>query len=219
MSLADEETTKANVAARQTLLKDSSDLTSTSSQAKAYTDAALAVLNSPDKPPTGLSAQSQVALSRAAQAMGLSSGDWATRNQELVKYLGNLAVQNFKANFGAKPAAAEFDIQLNELNPKAAMTPDAIRDLLQSNSRIAQYGIDSGRRAGIYTSQGGDPNRFHVWNEQYFPRTDAQAAPTRPGQQASGPAAKPDSGGFVPGKRYTDKNGNSATYAGNGKWQ
>jgi hypothetical protein len=188
----DAEQQKANVTARQTLLKDSSDLTATSSQAKAYTDAALAVLNSPDKPPTGLAAPAQVMLSRAMQAIGMTSGDWATRSQELAKYMGNLAVQNFKANFGARPAAKEFDIQMTELNPNNKMTPDAIRDLLQSNSRIAQYGIDSGRRAGLYTRQGLDPNRFAEWNERYFPRSDAvnaQMPPTRPGQQTSGTAA------------------------------
>jgi hypothetical protein len=190
----DAEQQKANVTVRQTMLKDASDLTSTSSQAKAYTDAALAVLNSPEKPPTGLAAPAQVMLSRAMQAIGMTSGDWATRSQELAKYMGNLAVQNFKANFGARPAAKEFDIQMNELNPNNKMTPDAIRDLLQSNSRMAQYGIDSGRRAGLYTRQGLDPNRFNEWNEHYFPRSDAvnvQTPPTRPGQQASGAAQAP----------------------------
>jgi hypothetical protein len=193
---------KANVAARQSILKDSSDLTSTSAQAKAYTDAALAVLNSPDKPPTGLAAPAQVALSRAVQAIGITGGDWATRSQELAKYMGNLAVQNFKANFGARPAAKEFDIQLNELNPNNKMTPAAISNLLQSNSRIAQYGIDSGRRAGLFVSQGGDPNRFAQWNEQYFPRSaavNAQTPPTRPGQQTSGQASGGPAVGTVRG--------------------
>lgn len=32
-------------------------------------------------------------------------------------------------------------------------------------------------------------------------------------------ASQPDSGGFVPGRQYKDKSGNTATYAGNGKWQ
>ncbi len=41
----------------------------------------------------------------------------------------------------------------------------------------------------------------------------ANAAPP----QAGAPA--PDSGGFVPGKQYKDKSGNTATYLGNGKWQ
>jgi len=191
-------------AAQQTMLKDASDLTNTSAQAKAYTDAALAVLDSPNAPPTGASAEAKVAISTAAQALGLSRGDWATRIQELVKYLGNLAVQNFKANFGARPAAKEFDIQLNELNPKENMTPDAIRDLLQSNSRIAQYGIDSGRRAGLYIKQGGDPNRFAEWNEHYFPRSDAVSAPTptRPGQQNSGGGAGAPETRTYQGKTY-----------------
>jgi hypothetical protein len=204
----DAEQQKANVTARQTLLKDSSDLTSTSSQAKAYTDAALAVLNNPDKPPTGLSAPAKVAISRAMQALGMTSGDWATRSQELAKYMGNLAVQNFKANFGARPAAKEFDIQMTELNPNNKMTPDAIRDLLQSNARIAKYGIDSGRRAGLYVNQGGDPNRFSEWNERYFPRSDSVNAqttpPTRPGQSTSGQssgAAAPETRTYQ-GKTY-----------------
>ena len=32
-------------------------------------------------------------------------------------------------------------------------------------------------------------------------------------------ATTPDGGGFVPQKVYKDKNGNTATYLGNGKWQ
>jgi hypothetical protein len=39
--------------------------------------------------------------------------------------------------------------------------------------------------------------------------------PARPGQTASGP----DANGFIAGKQYKDKNGSTATYMGNGKWQ
>jgi hypothetical protein len=43
--------------------------------------------------------------------------------------------------------------------------------------------------------------------------------PPLAGGQKTSSGATADSGGFIPGKRYTDKSGNSATYAGNGKWQ
>jgi hypothetical protein len=44
--------------------------------------------------------------------------------------------------------------------------------------------------------------------------------PTRPGQQSSGAqSSSPDTGGFIVGKTYKDKAGNTSVYRGNGQWQ
>jgi hypothetical protein len=95
--------------------------------------------------------------------------------------------------------------------------------LLDSNIRSSKYTIDSAQRARQYLISGNDPQQFSEWNERYWPRAQTVNSPTqpiRPGQSQSGAAsATKDSGGFVPGKTYRDKSGNTATYLGNGKWQ
>jgi hypothetical protein len=49
---------------------------------------------------------------------------------------------------------------------------------------------------------------------------NASAGSASPGAPGAPPAQTgPDAGGYIPGKQYKDKNGNVATYAGNGRWQ
>ena len=164
-------------------------MTASSAQGLVYVQAAQALMKT-DGVPTGLSAPARVAISRAAQAIGLTPGTGATENQELAKYLGNLAVQNFKQNFGARPAAKEFDIQMGELNPDAKMTPTAISGLLDFNSRNLNYMLQTAHRAAEYSQKNGDPQQFYDWNNTHFPQSTAVNGPQRPAQQTSGaPAA------------------------------
>ena len=170
------------------LLDDAKSMTASSAQGLVYVQAAQALMKT-DGVPTGLSAPARVAISRAAQAIGLTPGTGATENQELAKYLGNLAVQNFKQNFGARPAAKEFDIQMGELNPESTMTPTAIKGLLDFNSRNLNYMLQTGHRAAEYSQKNGDPQQFYDWNNSHFPQSTAVNGPQRPGQQTSGNVA------------------------------
>ena len=190
------------------LLDDSRALTSSSAQGLAYVEAAKKLMQTPGVP-TGLSAPAKVALSRVAQATGITPGTSATQNQELAKYLGNLAVQNFKQNFGARPAAKEFDIQMGELNPEATMTPTAINNLLDFNSRNLNYMLQTGHRAAEYSQKNGDPQQFYDWNNSHFPMSAAVNGPARPGQQASGTAE---------GATSTSKSGKPIVFK-DGHWQ
>lgn len=188
----------AHIAARTELLKNAQDLTTSSAQALQYGKAAKAIMDGKGAPVTGLWAPAAAAISKF-----FPGGIDATNYQEASKYLGNLAVSNFKQNFGSKPANAEFQIQMHELNPSLKMQPAAISELLDANIRNMQYGIATGRRAGQYTSAqyNGDPQRFAEWNEKYYPRE--KIVNKQPGETpAAGPAALPKVGDIVKGYKY-----------------
>lgn len=190
---------------RAELLDDSKALTASSAQGLVYVQAAQALMKT-NGVPTGLSAPAKVALSRFAQATGLTPGVSATQNQELAKYLGNLAVQNFKQNFGARPAAKEFDIQMGELNPESTMTPTAINNLLDFNSKNLNYMLQTAHRAAEYSQKNGDPQQFYDWNNAHFPMSASVNGPQKARQQTSGPAtiaSKADYDALPKGAAYT----------------
>jgi hypothetical protein len=174
------------IEARKELLDDMKVMSTAAQEGLTYTNAAQAILDSHGNI-AGLGSNAKAQVSRALQAAGITEGVNATNYQELAKQLGNIAVQNFKTNFGARPAAKEFDIQMGELNPNPDMTPDAIKHLLNFNAKKFDYAIQTGHRAVEYTSKGGDPIPFFDWNNSHFPQTTAINAPVRPGQQTSGP--------------------------------
>lgn len=159
---------QAVVQSRTDLAKTAQALTDSSAQALQYIKAAQQVLSAKGAPITGLYAPVAAQLSRV-----FPGGVDAAHYQEAAKYLGNLAVQSFKQNFGSQPAASEFDVQMNSLSPGTHMQPEAIADLLNTNARIAQYGIATGQRAGVYIRYGKDPQQFAQWNQKYFPRQNA----------------------------------------------
>jgi hypothetical protein len=194
---------------KKSLLDDNAVLTSSSQQGLTYTKAAQDLMASHGNV-TGLGAGAKANISRALQAAGITEGVDATNYQILAKQLGNIAVQNFKTNFGARPAAKEFDIQMNTLNPNEEMTPTAINNLLDFNSKNFNYSLATGHRAAEYDTKGGNPLKFYDWNNTHFPQSKIVNAPAHPGQETSG---------FVVGKAYKDKSGNTATYRGNGKWE
>jgi hypothetical protein len=201
-----QKTWDTTIAKRAELLDDAKSMTNSSAQGLAYVQAAQALMKT-DGVPTGLSAPAKVAMSRIAEATGLTPGESATKNQELAKYLANLAVQSFKNNFGARPAAKEFDIQMQDLNPSDKMTPTAINGLLDFNSKNLGYLMQTGHRAAAYNAQNGDPQQFYDWNNTHFPQSAAvNAQPVRPGQTASGPApvgSKADYDKLPSGTPYT----------------
>jgi hypothetical protein len=189
MSKQDEDRNKA----RTDLLSSAGDLTNASSQGLQYAKAAQAILEGKGAPTTGLYAPVLREISRV-----FPGGVTAANYQEVAKYLGNLSVQNFKQNFGSKPANAEFQIQMNVLNPNENMQPEAVRKLLQTNINNMQYGIDSGIRVNKFLASGGDPQKFHQWNEHYWPRAGVVNSPEQPsstGATGSNSPTKANTGG------------------------
>jgi hypothetical protein len=158
------------VKSRAQLMQDSQSATQAAANSLVYLRAAQAVMANPNKPPTGLSAPLQSVISRAMQAAGISSGDWATQYAQLAKYLGNAALTNAKATYGARMTASEVNLQLNALSPSAHMTPAAINALLAENVSNAQYTLAAARNVRPYLLAGNDPQSFAEWQQQYFPR-------------------------------------------------
>ena len=200
---------KATVGARTELLKDSQDATSTAAQSLTYLNAAQQIISAKGMPPTGIPGQLQMEISKWTGGTGVN----ATNYQEVAKYLSNSALQNARATYGARMTQSEVQLQLNEMNPSLHMTPRAIGALVQENARNAQYAIDSASRAPKFLADGGDPQKFAQWNQQYFPRQTIVNA------GVAGTSNKPDHGGFIAGRTYKDAKGNTGVYLGNGKWQ
>lgn len=199
---------KATVAARTSLLQQAQTDTNGAATADTYLAAAQRVLSSPRAPPAGLSAYTQALISRAMQALGITSGDYATRYQEVAKYLGNAALQNARQTYGARMTQKEVDLQLNELSPSTTMTPDAINDLIAQMRAQAKYSIDSAARTRQYLGAGNDPQQFEVWNQKYFPRQQVAGSAAPTGRNTSGATAAPTA---------TGPNGQKLTLI-NGQW-
>jgi hypothetical protein len=157
-----------NAEAKKGIYADAGALTQSSSQGLAYAQAAKQILTAKGAPTTGLYGPVAAELSKV-----FPSGVDATNYQEAAKYLGNLSVQNFKQNFGSRPANAEFQIQMRDLSPSMQMQAPAIRDLLNWNIRAMQYGVDTAQRVRAYDAAGNDPKSFWQWNQKYFPREGA----------------------------------------------
>jgi hypothetical protein len=177
------EESKNIVAAKNDLLKKSQDDISSASQAQAYLTAAQRIMASKGAPVTGLPGRVVNDISR------IYGGIDATNYQEVAKYLGNAALQGAKQTYGARMTQKEVDLQLHELSPSTAMTPDAINNLLGQMKLNAQYAIAAGSHAKKYLAAGNDPRQYEDYLNHYFSRDDfvnGQTQPTRPGQQTSG---------------------------------
>jgi hypothetical protein len=185
---AQAEQAKTTVQARTDLLKDSQDATSAAAQSMQYMLAAKAILDSKQVPTTGAYGG---LIAKASALLPGQSVD-ASNYVSVAKYLGNAALAQAKGIYGARMTQSEVGLQLNELSPSTKMPDSAIRDLLDTNIRSAQYTINAARKAKLYLASGGDPQKYADWLESYYPRAQTvnapatSAPPTRPGQQTSG---------------------------------
>lgn len=200
----------ATVAARTDLLKDLSETTGTASQSLGYAKAAQAILNSKGAPATGLPGYIINAMSQWTGG-AIDSSNY----QEAAKYLGNLALQGAKGNYGSKMTGGEVMMQKDELAASTHMNPDAINDILGRNIRDAQYAIDTANRVRPYLATGKDPQQFTEWNQKYYPRdkivNDPDAAPTKTPSKAPVSAA-------TEGATSTSKGGKPIVFKA-GHWQ
>jgi hypothetical protein len=185
---AQAEQAKTTVQARTDLLKDSQDATSAAAQSMQYMQAAKAILDSKQVPTTGAYGGLIAKASALLPGQSVDASNYA----EVAKYLGNAALAQAKGIYGARMTQSEVGLQLNELSPSTKMPDSAIRDLLDTNIRSAQYTINAARKSKLYLASGGDPQKYADWLESYYPRaqsvntTQPAAPPTRPGQQTSG---------------------------------
>lgn len=107
--------------------------------------------------------------------------------QEVAKYLGVAALQSGKGIF-AKMTQMEAKMLLNELNPSPGMDPAALHDMIGKGAKIAQYTIDSAKRAPAYLHAGKDANQFPSWNQEHFPmETETKPTPAKPNAGVTAP--------------------------------
>jgi hypothetical protein len=143
-------------------------------QRVAFNRMALQVLSSSE---TGPLAARVNKIRSAAQEMGIPESmipGWAkvAPSQELMKNLVRNAIVSLKPNFGARPAAAEFQILKEEANPSEAMTQLAIRRLLMVDSEKGEYEKQRADMYGQASQKGVDPQRFESWYAKKFPMAD-----------------------------------------------
>lgn len=204
---------KATVAARTDLLKDLSETTATASQSLGYAKAAQAILSSKGAPATGLPGYVKNALSQWTGGV-IDSSNY----QEAAKYLGNLALQGAKGNYGSKMTGGEVMMQKDELAASTHMNPDAIGNILARNIRDAQYAIDTANRVRPYLATGKDPQQFTEWNQKYYPRDKIVNEETEKETPSKAPPAKAPAGAPAEGAKSTSKSGKPIVFKA-GHWQ
>lgn len=193
------------VSNRKELLTDLDEMNESSTQALTYLTAAQQVLDSPNYTPTSWRGGAASVISKAAQSLGITQGNWAANKEKLAKYLGNVAVQSFRQNFGSRPANQEFQIQMHELSPSTGMVPGALEGptgLIAENTRLMQYALkmSSGAYVTPYLKNKKEPLLYGQWFQHYWPmqkivngEPNPNAAPAQQlnGQQAPAPGAQP----------------------------
>lgn len=176
---------EATLAARTALLKDGEDATSAAQLSNQYMTAAKQIIDSKQVPTTG---PFGALLAKASAVLPGQHVD-ATNYQEVAKYLGNAALAQAKGIYGSRMTQSEVGLQLNELSPSVHMTDQAVRNLLDTNIRSAQYTIDSASRAKSYLASGGNPQDFEKWQAKYFDRGKLVNPPGVEGSKPTTPGA------------------------------
>jgi hypothetical protein len=202
-----------------TLLNDQADNSKIAGRSLSYSKLAMGILNGGGVN-TGWGSSQITTMKMALQQVGVPAsllGNLASNNVELNKYLTQAALQQLKATYGARVSQMEVFLNLQKANPSAEMPMQAIKVLLGNSIASSQYDVDSAKRANSYVKAGNDPRLFDTWNQDKYPRENYTSVPKAAPSNA--PAQAADSGGFIPGKTYRDKNGATSIYGGNGKWQ
>lgn len=177
----------AIIESRNKLMQDSSDATTAAGQSLQYLKAAQAIMTGKGAPTVALPGEIRAQIGSVFGTVN------ATNYQEVAKYLGNAALSNAKQTYGSRMTQSEVGLQLNELSPSVKMTPDAIKNLLGTNIRNAQYTIDTANRARTYVKNGNDPMQFGQWNQQYWPRDSVNS----PAGNSAGSFAAPPAGALA----------------------
>jgi len=106
---------------------------------------------------------------------------------------------------------------LHYLSASPEMPKAAVAGIL--NWKLQQDQWELGRQNAIpaYLKGGYDARYFNNVYPNVRPLSGTLTTTAPPGTTVA--SEKPDAGGFIPGRRYRDRNGNTAVYVGNGKWQ
>lgn len=105
-----------------------------------------------------------------------------TSTQVLNKDLLNAATQKAKQIYGARMTQSEVMLQIHEGAPNVDFTKGAIKFLLNTDNKGAQYSIQQANDLGKYVQMGGDPQQFEGWYAKSFPLTQAIGSVHPPGK-------------------------------------
>lgn len=151
---------------RAQLMQSSQAATQTAAQSITYLRAAQMIMETKGKAPlTGFGGEIVNQVTR------LFNGANSTNYQQVAKYLNNAAVQTARQQYGSRMTQSEVQLQLHEMSPNVAQTPQAMDALIGENVRNAQYAVASAARVRSYLLAGNDPQSFAEWNQQYFPQS------------------------------------------------
>lgn len=134
-----------------------------------YLQAAQKILSDPNFSNLGSLGLSGTAM---AQISRLWNGGSATGRQEAAKYLSNAALQYARQLYGSRMTQTEVKMQLEDMNPNAAQTPQALQDLLGEQLRIAQYYNKGAQLVPKYLGASKDPTNYYKWYTKYYPMSD-----------------------------------------------
>jgi hypothetical protein len=187
-------------------------------QAQAFTDLHGQASSAPDRirradsvlqlldknPYTGTGAEWKLAVGKAAKAAGFNyAGDDIANTETLGRELAGSTLEAIKSSGlggGTGFSNADRDFLEKVTGGKITLDQKSLRRVAMLNKRSAENTINA------YNTRAGKLKREQL---------DLMGLPQRIGGVDAG---KPDQNGLVPGKKYTDADGNVATYMGNGKW-
>jgi hypothetical protein len=107
---------------------------------------------------------------KAAATLGVNINS-VTGRQEVSKYLTQAAIAQLKQMYGSRPGVFDVKINMEQAFPNIEkMSPQAIRNLIDSQILQAQYLKQTAGRSAAYIQKGMDPWKFGTWNATYFPR-------------------------------------------------
>jgi hypothetical protein len=142
---------------------------------------------------------------------------------ELEKTLTNMGVTNIRtALSGQRITNQEMMTLLGKANPSTEQPKETMQRILNFMGANNDYEGRANKTRIAALRSGADPYQINSTiaakaDKSDFLQRRTGVTPSQRSGNAAGATA--DSGGFIPGKQYRDKAGNTATYLGNGKWQ
>jgi hypothetical protein len=151
-------------------------------------------------------------------AAGKAPNDYV--NQVVLdKFLNQIGAGNVRQLLsGQRITNQEMMTFLTRGSPSTEQPLDAIKNIVNYMAADTDYDSRLQRTKIAALQRGADPFQINGALEDSVHRSDfiRQRTGMDPLSTPRGGAGVPDSGGFIPGKQYKDKNGNVATYRGNG---
>lgn len=160
---------KAIAEAYTTLPEETEETAKNANTQITYLQAAQRIMSDPKFSDIGSLGLSGTVASKVAQ---LWNGGSATGRQEVGKYLSNAALQYARQLYGSRMTQTEVKLQLEDMNPNAAQTPEALNQLLGEQLRIAQYYKKGAQLAPLYVQAQKNPANYYNWYTKWYPMSD-----------------------------------------------